>query len=104
MAPSDNYMSGRRVRSDGPPALWNFQNVPFVSICTKIRGRWENEDCTSCTAVRELPATALWGHRASGVVPHRRTGATGARSYVVRQRRLADQSETAGPLRASFTS
>src|ERR1700736_1734238 len=60
----------------------------------------ENANCTSCATVRELPAPTLWWHRAGGVVSDRRTGATGARGYLVRQWRLTDHSNTAGILRA----
>src|SRR5215813_6084689 len=63
-----------------------------------------NANCTSCAVVRELPAAALWRHGTGCFVLDRRTGPTGTRGYLVRQRRLADQSHAAGPLRASFAS
>jgi glycosyltransferase involved in cell wall biosynthesis len=72
-----------------------------LGLCPKSQGPPENANCTSCATVRELPASTLWWHRAGGVVSDRRTGATGARGYPVRQRRFTDYSNTAGTLRAS---
>ena len=92
----------RRPSGALPASAFGTSERPIpLGLCLKSQGHPENANCTSCATVRELPASTIWWHRAGGVVSVRRTGATGARGYPVRQRRFTDYSNTAGTLRAS---